>query len=364
MPSPFAMCRPWVTAITLSPLFAAGHVAPAIAQSAACLTPVEVVETGEMWITLDDRTDRLVFIAVTVDDLLFDGAESISSAAVLSGENAAGGPYQIWSITAYPEGWVTELRQQLCGEDILDAIDAQRVLSVDGDPLAGAMVSLSPSQSVIQGYLQFGRAGKTDPDRLAAETAARAQLAAFESRLPPRDGVFLVNFRLPAPNLRDARAIEAQMAAIVSDPSLDPAEMNRRLEALMLGRSPGPTDPGAITCPCPMEIMEAHLFGADGPPFLAESRSWDTSDMASAPFGLTVTEIASQPDGAYRVTGQFSGAVFGMAPKAAQESAGSTFLDSLGLPDMDKSPDAIAISGGFTIDRVLSGDMTRLPKLF
>jgi hypothetical protein len=318
---------------------------------AACLTALQVVETGSLTLTHGAREERLVFIAVTVDDLLFGDGASLSSAAMLrTGET------DIWSLTAYPESWVAQLRQDMCGEDILEAIDAQRLLVAGGDPFTYAMTGLSPAQAAMQGYLLYGRAAEIARDQASAEDQARARLAAFEAALPDRQGTFLVNFRLARADMTDAAAIEAGMAAIMSDPDLDPAGMAAAMERLMLGQ---PQDLGS--CPCAMDVTEAHLFGAGGAPFAGASESWQSPDAGKAGFALQVTQVRADPGQPMQITGQFTGALFAMAPAA---ESGTDLLGQLGLLDMEKADVPTPVTGRFQVDHVLMGDLMRLPKLF
>ncbi|MCC5972965.1 MAG: hypothetical protein JJT81_02825 [Rubellimicrobium sp.] len=336
----------------------------ASAQGALCLQEIAVTELGEVILNLGigSKQERLVVLGIEVADILFDGAERLASAVHVTGRNPIGGDYQVLSIAAYPEGFAAQLQAQICGEDLLDVIDAYRLIGEEGDPMSGATGAFSPAQNAASGLWRRERAQALSSERIAAEEDALAVIAAFQARLPDRQGALVLNLRPAAPDPMDFAAMEARIEAIVTDTTLDQAEMQRRLAETMTGSYAPSSDPmDWPPCPCPMEVLEAHVLGPGGPPFQAESLSWGPADEALGGFGAALTAIAQNADGSYRIEGRFGGGVVAMAPAPGEPSALAAVL---GMPDMVKAREAQPIWGEFRIDMVLPGSLSDLPKVF
>jgi hypothetical protein len=333
----------------------------ATAQAAACLQDITVSEVGHVILDHGEHQERLVVLGITVADILFDGTEALSSAAHVAGLGQAG-EYQLLSIAAYPPAFAAGLRESICGEDLLDVIDAYRLIGTDGDPMSGATGALSPSQQALSGLWRQTREAGLDADRIAAERAALAVIADFQARLPDRNGAFILNLRPEPPDLRDVAQMEARIAEITTDPTLTPQEMSDRLGEVFSGNAPASADPLAwLPCPCPMEVLEAHVLGPGGPPYTGESRSWEPRDAARVEFPAELSAIARNEDGSYRIEGRFEGGVIPMSPLPG---AASGLAALTGVPDMVRGTEAQPLRGEFRIDRVLSGSLTDLPKVF
>ena len=320
----------------------------ALAQSGGCLSPLVVETSGSLTLTEGDETRVLDILSTRIEDPLFDAAETLSTAVFVQGETPLGGPFNLWSISAYPQGFADRLASGTCGEDLLDALDAWRAVGDLDNPLALATAVLSPSQAAAGPF--FRRDLQTDQAAAAEEALATA--ARFEASLPDRAGAMVLNFRTDLPDPR----------ALITDPTISPVDLMQLLEDL---ESPDAllrlSDPMRLSCPCDMEVVEAHVFGDSGPPFAGPSESWQMIQARKAPFTVTLTTVSENADGTYAVAGTFTGALFDMTPVEGEERGLSALT---GIPDVETGETPTPITGSFTLDRVLPASLSRLPKVF
>lgn len=320
-------------------------------QGGFCLQDLELRKVGEVSLSLPWGETELEVIGFKVSDFLFDDAEVLSSAAYVLG-SADNQQYHLWSVSAYPQGFIEQLGLSVCGEDVLDALDAYRYLSRDNDPFAGATAALSPSQAAIQAFLRKGREDTLSSDDLAKEQAALATIKAFEDRLPNRQGAWVINFRADMFN---------PMAIMMR---FDLSE-EEKLKLLEFSQSPQASaaleNPALLPCPCEMSVLEAHLFQGSSPPYAGESLSWGSADARKAGFSLSLERVLQNPDGSYAVEARFAGSLFAMRP----DPAGPSQLALMsGIPDMLKDAEAIVVTGTLRLDYVLPARLSGLPKVF
>lgn len=326
--------------------------APEEARAEACLEQVKVLSAGDMILDGPGGETRLEFLRFQVADFLFDGVETLSSAAYVTGKADGGRPYHVWSLTAYPASFATELPLTICGEDLLEAMDAYRLLGRGDDPMAGATAALSPNQNAIGALLRRDRDRALSPEQRAEEEAARAIIAGFEARLPDRAGSVAVNFRY-----------ETQpIGQILLRTDIDDAQKARLVAAAASFDAAGVgADPGLLECPCAMAVMEAHVFGQGGIPFFADSLSWGMADARRTSFALTLETVARNADGSWSIAGEMEGGLF---PTRPDPSGPSPLSQATGIPDTIKEKEAFPVRARFRAEHVLPGSLSSLPKVF
>lgn len=331
---------------TLLPACLAALAQTAVAQS--CLEDITISKVGELTLTIDGADQTREFLAITIEDFVFGDIEAFTSAAYLRDPDGINPDFHMWSLTAYPVGYADTLASALCGEDVLAAFDNYQKLADLGGLLSGALASISPTQASAIPLLDAQLRRDVDEAAMAEIVALRADIAAFDMQLPDRAGAVHVSLR------------NANMSpnAVMMDMTLSPDEKFEILERLQ-----GPAlaqmldNPETLTCPCEMDVVETHIYGADGPPYRAPSRSWGLIDTRNALFTATLTEIAKADDGTYSVAGTFDGAVVDVVPDLS--SAGA-----LGTVALTKGDTFTPVSGSFTITGVMAGTLARLPKVF
>ena len=325
---------------------------PDEARAHACLEELQVLPAGELILNGPAGEERLAFLRFQVADFLFDGVETLSSAAYVTGKAEGGRPYHVWSLTAYPNSFATDLPLTICGEDLLEAMDAYRLLGRSDDPMAGATAALSPNQHAIGALLRRDRDKSLSPEQRAEEEAARAAIANFEARLPDRAGAVTVNFRY-----------EAQpIGQIMVRTDIDDAQKARLMAmAASFDAAALSADPGRLECPCAMWAMEAHVFGQGGIPFFAESLSWGMADARKTPFSLTLETVARNADGSWSIAGEMEGGLF---PTRPAPSGPSPLSQATGIPDTIKGKEHVPVSAWFRAEHVLPGALSSLPKVF
>lgn len=325
---------------------------PGDARAQACLEPLQVLPAGQLTLDGPGGKQILAFLRFRVADFLVDGFETLSSAAYVTGRSEGGRPYHVWSLTAYPESFATDLPLTICGEDLLEAMDAYRRLGNNDDPMAGATAALSPNQHAIGALLRRDRDKSLSPEELSEEEAARATIAAFEAHLPERTGAVLVNFRFePQP-----------IGLLMQRTDIDDAMKARLMaEAASFDAAAVSADPKLLECPCAMSVMEAHVFGQGGIPFFGESLSWGTADARRTSFALTLTTVAPNADGSWNIEGEMEGGLFATRP----DPSGPTPLSlATGIPDTIKEKEPLPVRARFRAEHVLPGNLSSLPKVF
>ena len=78
-------------------IFAVAH--PDEARAQACLEELRVLPAGELTMDGSAGEERLAFLRFQVADFLFDGVETLSSAAYVTGKTEGGRPYHVWSLS-------------------------------------------------------------------------------------------------------------------------------------------------------------------------------------------------------------------------------------------------------------------------
>ena len=333
----------------------------ASAQALACLQPLIVSPVGSVTVDEGGTASTLEVLAIEVEGLLFDGAERLSTAVHVTW-SANGRTAQLMSLSAYPPGWGERLEREVCGEDLLDAMDALRRIGGGGDPMSGATGVLSPSQNAVLPVWRRDReAGLTETEK-SALAADFELLAAFEARLPDRAGGLVLNLRPQGAAVSvDPIAIQERINAILDDSSIDPATMQARLAEAAAGPAPLPDDPTQWPpCPCTMDVLEIHRFGSGGAPYAAQSLTWEARDARERPFQAALTTIGQNTEGTLRLEGWFDGSATTMRPAGETSGLGQ----ETDLRDVVRGSEPVPLSGVFVVDLVLPGSLSLLPKLF
>ncbi|MEJ6397135.1 hypothetical protein [Yoonia sp. 208BN28-4] len=318
------------------------------AQSNDCLEPLDVQPMGELTLDLNGETRTLEFLQVSVADFVLGDVEAFTTAAYLRDTPQINPLFNIWSLTAFPAGYGATLAASLCGEDVLDAFDSFQRLSELGGVLGGALTSVSPSQAALRPLLSAQLQAQASPDDVQTIQDLWADIDAFDAALPDRSGAFQIAMRMANldPN------------AILTNTDLAPDEMMAQLNFL---ESPELIaqldDPSLMTCPCELDTIEAHLFGAAGPPLSGDSQSWQLADTRNADFTVTLDAVTRNADGTLMVSGSFAGALVAMS---VDPEATSPF----GLVTVERGDTYAPVSGSFEIPAMMSGSLLRLPKLF
>lgn len=314
----------------------------------SCLEDMTISEVGELTITTGGQDQTLTFLAVSIEDFVFGDIETFTSGAYLRDPDGINPNFHMWSLTAYPAGYAETLASTLCGEDVLAAFDSYQKLADLGGLLSGALASISPTQANAAPLLDAQLRRDVDEVAMAEIEALRADIAAFDAKLPDRAGAVHLSLRNAYMN----------PTTIMMDTRLAPV---KQME--LLGRLEGPAlaqlleSPETQACPCDMEVVEAHVFGSGGPPLLAPSQSWGLIDTRNAPFTATLTEISRVDDGTFAISGVFEGAVVDVNPDLSSRGPLGTF-------DLNKGDRFAPVTGNFTITGAMGGTLARLPKVF
>jgi hypothetical protein len=318
------------------------------AQSTQCLEDLTVTPIGEVTLEIGGDMQTLEFLSISVADFAFGDVENFTSAAYLRDATGANPNFHVWSLTAYPQGYADTLQTAVCGEDVLAAFDDYQMLADLGGLLSGALSSVSPSQAASSALLDAALRREVGDDRMAAITDLRQSIAEFGNRLPNRTGAFHLTLR--GANL-DANAIMMNLA-------LDNFKKMQLLERLEPDQIVTLLDrPQTQNCPCEMDTVEAHIYGAEGPPLIAQSQSWGLADTRNAPFAATLTSITFDETSGYSITGEFDGAVVAVTPDPDGPNA-------LGMTAMSKGDTFVPVRGQFSANSVMGGNLARLPKVF
>lgn len=327
-------------------------VSPAAAEQGLCLQELTVEPVGELTLSLPTGVETLTFISLKIDGFVLEETEALSSAAYIQQKTDVNSDFHLWSLTAYTDRFIEQLKLSICGEDLLDALDAYQFIAKEGNPMAGASAALSPGQNAVKALFRKDREKSwSEIERVVADVAWQT-IETFEASLPDRAGSFIINFR----------GIRKTLDSIMDRTDIELDEKLRLFNAFLSGGdTPSLKNPALLACPCQMQVLEAHVFGEGGLPFFAKSLSWQSADIRKVPFNATLADIQRNADGSYKISGDFNGFVYAMQPDPKGDDA---FSKMTGIPSTVKDKEPISINGKFAIDQVMHGDLSKLAKLF